>query len=109
MRTGVVLLGIGLGILWLTGVSAGAPSWMNWLDFGACVVALAVGLSGHPPLEAPFFLGFLLLVAWVVGLARHAPSYMVWWNFAFAIGFEITATVSARALAHWPGARVTRP
>lgn len=91
MRAGLIILGLALGLLWVVGLSAGAASWLVWLDFVAAVIALLAGLipqSAASALKgAPFFVGIGLLVLWIIALASAVVPWMTWWTFAFGIAF----------------------
>lgn len=93
MRVGMIALGIGLGILWIAGLEAGAAPWMSWLDLLAALVSLAVPLAadrlGSAARVPPFALSIGVGVLWIVGLAVGVRSWLAWWNFAFAIGYLV--------------------
>ena len=41
---GPVILGLGLAILWIVGMSTGQPGWANWLNFAFAVAFLTVAV-----------------------------------------------------------------
>ena len=42
---GPVILGLGLAILWIVGMSAGQPAWANWLNFLFALAFLGVAVA----------------------------------------------------------------
>jgi hypothetical protein len=42
---GPVILGLGLAILWIVGMSTGQPAWANWLNFAFAVAFLGVAVA----------------------------------------------------------------
>jgi hypothetical protein len=102
MRPGMILLGIGLGLLWLAGLYNHATSWLVWLTFASAILSLLFGLmpetvSGAAPGKRsgtlmrmpPFVQTAVLLVLWIIGLASGATSWLTWWTFAFAIAYGL--------------------
>ncbi len=49
---GPVVIGLGLAVLWIVGMSAGQPGWANWLNFvfALCFLGLAVAAALQPRL-----------------------------------------------------------
>ncbi|HVV50804.1 MAG TPA: hypothetical protein VHO06_14155 [Polyangia bacterium] len=47
---GPIILGLGLAVLWIVGMSTGQPVWANWLNFvfGVAFLALAVAAALQP-------------------------------------------------------------
>jgi hypothetical protein len=108
----VFVLAVGLGILWLVGLSSPVvPSWLLWLDFVVALLSLGTGLipDGATDLSraAPFVLGLGLLVLWIVGLATHAVSWFTWWNFAFGVAYLLFG--AAGTTERLPRRRMTGP
>lgn len=42
---GPVILGLGLAVLWVVGMSTGQPAWANWLNFMFAVAFLGVAVA----------------------------------------------------------------
>jgi hypothetical protein len=42
---GPVILGLGLAVLWVAGMSSGQPGWANWLNFSFAVAFLGVAAA----------------------------------------------------------------
>jgi hypothetical protein len=104
MRGGMVLLGLGLGVLWIVGLSYGATSWLVWLDFAAAIASLATVLAPDSApwvlRGGPFAIAAALFVLWAVGLAGGATPWLAWWTFGFAMAFLLLgawATAGIRA------------
>ncbi len=117
MRPGMILLGIGLGLLWIAGLYNHATGWLVWLDFVCAILSLGFGLIPDNMIERrigggtisttgttrttttnrveallrlpPFFEMVSLLVLWIIALAVGASSWMAWWTFAFAIAYGL--------------------
>jgi hypothetical protein len=94
VRSGSLLLGMGLVILWVAGLNAHAPAWIAWLDGLAalCAFALASLASGEGVRArasgGALALGFGLLALAIAGLVVRVSSLWVsWWTFAFAAAF----------------------
>lgn len=95
MRPVNLVLGVGLGVLWLAGLRAGVEGWLVWFDFA---VALAAIVSALVPARAPGMIraadssfGAILLALWLLALAVGVTSWMAWWTFAFGVAFLIVA------------------
>ena len=94
-----LVLGIGLLVLWIVGLSSpAAPGWLTWLDGIAGIIAFVVaGMSPPASVRAvgqaggPAALSAALFVLWIVGLASAAVTWQVWWNFGFACAFAALA------------------
>ena len=93
MRVGMISLAVGLGILWVVGLSQGAAPWLVWLDFIAALIALAAPLlpeqNGTIMKAPPFALAVGVGALWLGALATGVRSWLTWWNFAFAIAFLV--------------------
>ena len=93
IRGGMVVLGIGLGILWIVGLTEHATAWMTWLDLIAAVISVGAVLFPESMLTAmrasPFVLALGLFALWIIGLAAGADRWMSWWNFAFGVVYLI--------------------
>jgi hypothetical protein len=104
MRPGLIVLGIGLGLLWVAGLSARATPWLVWFDFALAVGSLVAALS--PSREgglvdrpdrvdtatarrAPVGIGVLLVALWVLGLATGATPWLAWWTFGFGLAYVL--------------------
>lgn len=92
------VLGLGLVLLWLAGLSAHASGWLTWLDGLAALIAIAGAASlvefhrGGSAGAGLLALG--LFVLWIVGLATGATLWLSWWTFAFACAFFVVAGTS---------------
>ena len=42
---GPVILGLGLAVVWIVGMSSHQPAWANWLNFAFAVAFLAVAVA----------------------------------------------------------------
>ncbi|HLK91757.1 MAG TPA: hypothetical protein VKZ18_17835 [Polyangia bacterium] len=94
-----VVLGFGLIILWVAGLSAHAVGWLTWIDGIVGLLAIAAGFgilraATRAGVATSGGLSFALLVIWIIGLAAGSTLWMVWWTFAFACGFLILAAAS---------------
>lgn len=111
MRSGSVVLGVGLLVLWLVGLNrVDAVGWLTWLDGIAGILAFMISgsVSGSIVDEeariegvwglrrGPFFLSIMLFGMWVIGLATSVPIWQTWWNFAIACGFMWVASIGGR-------------
>jgi hypothetical protein len=93
IRIGSGVLGIGLVILWIVGLSDHATHWLTWLDGLGALCAFAV--AAMAPSEgvrrdvssASIALSIGLYVLWIIALATSAASWLAWWTFAFACAF----------------------
>src|SRR5262249_34500726 len=104
MRPGLLGLGIGLGILWLAGLSAHAAPWLVWINFVIAVLSIltAAAPATGPSLVkvTPFLYGVALLLLWIIGLGVRASYWMVWWTFAFGIVYLIYGVAASRPEQH---------
>src|SRR5579871_3447331 len=94
-----VVLGFGLIILWVAGLSAHAVGWLTWLDGLIGVLAIAAGFgvlraATRAGVATSGGLAFALFILWVIGLAAGRSLWMVWWTFAFACAFLIVTAAS---------------
>jgi hypothetical protein len=98
MRAGLVILGLGLVILWIVGLSEHATPWLDWLLLlGALLSFSTAGVTSLGraaerrgfALAGPFTLSVGLLILWIIGLATGATAWLAWWTFAFAIGYGL--------------------
>jgi hypothetical protein len=95
-------IGLGLGVLWVMGLSVDATTWLTWLDgIAAPLCALTVGLipERRAAPVAALCLGLIaggLFVSWVVGLRQGATGWLAWWTFV-AAGATVLAAVGAAA------------
>lgn len=92
VRTYSFLMGIGLSLVWLAGMTSPAPHWYAWLDAIAAVCAYGgatVADTVPPFLRAlgPLALSAGLFGLWIVGLVTDVPAWQAWWTFVFAVGF----------------------
>src|SRR4051794_11566162 len=90
LRIFPALIGLGLAVLWIIGLSVDATVWLTWsVGIAAALAFATVGIiperkgSGW----AAFCLGGIaigLLALWVVGLTQHATPWLTWWTFVAA-------------------------
>ncbi|HVV48805.1 MAG TPA: hypothetical protein VHO06_04025 [Polyangia bacterium] len=92
------ILGLGLIILWLAGLSSHASLWLTWLDGLGGLVAIAGAAAlvefGRGGTAGSGLLALGLFVLWIVGLATGATLWLSWWTFAFACAFFVVAGAS---------------
>ena len=92
------VLGLGLVLVWLAGLSSHASGWLTWLDGLAALVALAGAAAlvefNRGGTAGSGFLALGLFVLWIVGLATGATLWLSWWTFAFACAFLVLAGAS---------------
>src|SRR5690348_8906502 len=97
-----VVLGVGLIILWIVGLSAHATLWLSWLDGVAGLVAILLGIAAVPVARAGVagwgLMAFGLFILWIVGLAAHGPGWLAWWTFAFACAFIVLAAAATSGM-----------
>jgi hypothetical protein len=96
-RGASVVLGIGLIILWIAGLSSHAMhgAWLPWLDGVAGLVAIGIGVSIGKEMGIGVagwgLMALGLFILWIIGLASAAPVWLAWWTFGFACAFVILA------------------
>ena len=102
IRVVAAMIGLGLAVLWIVGMSVDATVWLTWTDGIAAALTLAtVGIipERHSSAWAALCLGAItagLFVLWLVGLARHATSWLTWWTFVAACLTAAAALGAAR-------------
>lgn len=94
VRTYSFLLGLGLCILWLSGMSSAAPYWYSWLDALAAVCAFfgaTIAASVMPAMQiaGPLALALGLFGLWIAGLVVRVPPWQAWWTFVFGVAFAV--------------------
>jgi hypothetical protein len=99
MKTLLIALSVGFGILGLAGAASGATMWLSWL----VVVLAAAGAiaaiviprtrSAEGSVSGALALGAGIL--WIIGLATRATGAMNWWTFAFGVAFALFAAAEA--------------
>jgi hypothetical protein len=92
VRGSAIVLGVGLVVLWLVGLTRGATAWLTW-----CQLLVAIGSFAYATLPAmrtrgfglggPAFMAITLFVLWMVGLGAGAVSWLCWWTFGFACAY----------------------
>ena len=99
-----IILGIGLGILWLAGLGApSATSWMTWLDalgsLGAFLIAAGYSDSTErrSRISNTLLLSGGLFVLWIAGLSTGVVAWQTWWTFVFALAFLALSLVRGGA------------
>ncbi|HEY8923634.1 MAG TPA: hypothetical protein VIU64_04585, partial [Polyangia bacterium] len=101
LRIFPALLGAGLAILWVIGLSIDATVWLTWIDGIAAALSFAsVGLipERRGSLWAAFCLGLLalgLFVLWMLGLEHRATPWLTWWTLVAAALAGATAVGAA--------------
>ena len=96
-RVWPALLGLGLALLWVIGLSVNATAWLTWLDAMAATISFATAAvvpERRGSLWAAFCLGGLatgLLGLWVVAIASHATPWLTWWTFVAALSAALIA------------------
>ncbi len=88
-----VLLGFGLLVLGVFGLSQPVAHLVAWLDVAAAVAAFTIAgamtwrSSTSKLMGAPLTLGVGLLLLWFVSFAAGAPVWLTWWNFFMGAAF----------------------
>ncbi len=97
------ILGVGLIVLWIAGISTvNASGWLTWLDGVAGVAALVFAGSLGPESSRSSLTGgcigmaAALFVLWGAALIVGVVPWMTWWNFAFACTFLVLTAASGR-------------
>ena len=94
-----IVLGLGLIILWIAGLSAHAVGWLTWLDGLVGLLAIVAGfgvlrLATRAGVATSGGLAFGLVILWIIGLAAGGTLWLAWWTFAFACAFLALAAAS---------------
>jgi hypothetical protein len=104
VRSWSIVLGIGLAVLWVTGMSdPRAPAWMAWLigvaSLGSFLIAGSASEISVSRRDAagPFILAAGLLALWAVGLLTGAAPWIAWWTFAFACANALLGFAASRS------------
>jgi len=85
------VIGLGLMVSWIVGLSMGATFWLTWLNGAAAALAFAAcGLlpGQRAALPAGALLGLIaggLLLLWLIAIATHATGWLTWSTFAIAL------------------------
>jgi hypothetical protein len=103
LRTWLTVLGIGMVVLWIAGLSSPVESrWMTWLDLVAAALTF-VGVAFTTPATArntrvsgTIALASGLFGLWVNGLIHHAVPWLTWWNFLFACAYLVVGIAASR-------------
>lgn len=102
VRVVPALIGLGLAVMWIVGMSVDATIWLTWTVGIAAALSLAtVGIipERRSSAWAAFCLGAIttgLATMWIIGLATHATPWLVWWTFVAAC-LTTVAALSAGA------------
>jgi hypothetical protein len=103
IRTLPAVVALGLGVLWVIGISVQATPWLTWFVGAAALPAFAVtglipeGSSAPIASVCLVAIGLGLAVLWAVGWAADATPWLTWWTFvlgglciavALPIGFQ---------------------
>lgn len=98
MRAWSIVFGIGLVILWLTGLNdPNSAAWLTWLDGLAGILAFVISASiaeipsRRAALGGPLALSIGLFALWMAGLVSSTPAWQHWWTFVFGCGFLVLA------------------
>jgi len=102
-RVGAVVLGVGLVVLWIVGMSHSATPWLTWMVGLAGLVSFVVATlvpsePGRAAAGGPGVIGFALVGFWIVGLAARSTEWLTWWAFGFGCLYIVVAIASASAL-----------
>ena len=87
LRIFPALIGLGLAVLWIVGMSVDAAVWLTWCAGIAAALAFAtVGIipDRNGSVWAALCLGGItagLFALWIIGLATHATPWLTWWTF----------------------------
>jgi membrane-bound metal-dependent hydrolase YbcI (DUF457 family) len=108
-RTWSIVLGIGLVVLGLAGLSSAGSTWIAWLDIAGGILSFvlagsapvaAVGNLGHGQYRDARGILFIcagLFAMWIIGLATKSVTVaMAWWNFGFACAYGLLAIGASR-------------
>lgn len=95
----MMLLGFGLVLIWVFGLTHHHTPWLVWTDLGAALVAFAVATPRPIPravvIATPFLVAIGLLIAWAVALVVDAEPALAWFTFAGAIAAGLVAAATA--------------
>ncbi len=93
----MIILGLGLILLWVVGVSSqGADGWLVWFDgiIGLCAIVTGLAMSADSTSTtrsgAPLLTAIGLLALAIIGFAVVATLWLTWWTFGFACAFMLT-------------------
>lgn len=116
IKAWTLILGAGLVILGIAGVSAISGSWMGWVDIVAGVLGLILiattqvrsptaAQSYRTDTEATssgaLFLSVGLFAIWVIALATGSGNIAItWWNLGFACAYALLAIGAYRGTRH---------
>jgi hypothetical protein len=101
LRTWTVILGLGLAILWIFGVtSRGEAGWLSWLQLVAGIYSLLVAASvddlspRRTRVSNTLSISIGLSVLWILALVSPVLRWQAWWTFAFACAYLVLAIVT---------------
>ena len=98
------VLGLGLVLLWLAGLSSHASAWLTWLDGLAALIAIAGAAAlvefHRGGTAGTGLLALGLFILWIIGLATGATLWLSWWTFAFACAFVVVTGASMSGTVH---------
>ena len=107
IRSLSLVLGVGLAVLWIFGVTYDATAWLTWLDLVAalCAFLIAIGVGAAATGRSvsaggALALGLGLGALWIIAVATAAIPWLTWWTFAFACAFILLGLLGSLADKH---------
>ncbi|HEY7954321.1 MAG TPA: hypothetical protein VII38_03475 [Polyangia bacterium] len=113
VRSSLIIIGLFLLAVWISGLALHAAAWITWLDFVVAILALGMGaapIREAGPLGAgggPVLLSLGLFAMWIVALAIHIEPWIAWCTFAGACAMLIVGAVGGSLTTHYH--RTLRP
>jgi len=103
VRTWLTVLGIGMVVLWIAGLSSPIASrWMVWLDLVAAALTF-IGVAGTRETTdrstragGTIALSAGVFAIWLGGMVNGAVPWLTWWNFIFACGYLLVGIAASR-------------
>lgn len=93
MRSGMLLLGVGLVMLGVIGFVDRAAVWLSAGDLALGLVSLGLVLtpdtSDRYLRPTTFAFGVALAGTFAVGIATSVEPWLAWWTLSFAAGFVV--------------------
>lgn len=98
LRTWTMILGIGLAILWIVGITTqGQAPWLSWLQLAGAIYSflIAASVDDLSPRNArvgnTLTISIGLFVLWIIALASSVLPWQTWWTFGFACAYLLLA------------------